>query len=335
MASRLATVFGGSGFIGRHLVQRLAKEGWRVRVAVRDIEAAAFLKPRGDVGQVVPVLADVTNEASIKAAIAGAELVVNLVGALYERGGKRSFQAVHVDGAARIAAAAKTAGVKKLVHVSALGASANSPSAYARSKAAGETAVLAAFPTATILRPSVLFGPEDAFFNKFAEMSTFTPVMPVFVRSLPRVHLSGPSAGLDLFGDGGPKFQPVYVGDVADAIMAAATQNNTAGKVFELGGPHVFSFKQIIELVLSASGRKRRLVPWPLSIAKINAAFLQLLPVPPLTVDQIKLMESDNVVTPGVAGLADLGITPTAAEVIVPTYLSRFINPYVHHSVSA
>jgi len=334
MANRLATVFGGSGFIGRHLVQRLASQGWRVRVAVRDVENASFLKPMGDVGQVVPVYADLAKEDSIAAAVAGAELVVNLVGILYE-GRKRKFQAVHVDGAARIAAAAKAAGVAKLVHVSALGASAGSASAYARSKAAGEEAVRAAFPTATILRPSVVFGPEDEFFNRFAALSTFTPVLPVFVADGFKPKFCGRiPCGIDLFGSGGAKFQPVYVGDVAEAIVVASYRAETAGQTFELGGPRVYTYKQIMELTLAASGRHRLLVPKPMAAARFLAAFLQYLPKPLLTPDQVKLLAVDNVVGAEAQGLGELGIIPTAAEVIVPTYLKRFSNPYIHRTLA-
>ncbi|HVI52751.1 MAG TPA: complex I NDUFA9 subunit family protein [Candidatus Sulfotelmatobacter sp.] len=330
MANRLAVVFGGSGFIGRHLVQRLAAEGWRVRVAVRDPEGAAFLKPLGDVGQVVPVFADVTKDASVTAAVQGAELVVNLVGILYERG-KRSFKAIHEDAAGRIAAAAKAAGAARLIHVSALGADAGSASAYSRTKAAGEAAVLAAFPQATILRPSVVFGPEDDFFNGFVSLSTYSPVLPVFVADGFKPKFCGKiPCGIDLYGSGGTKLQPVYVGDVAKAAMAVLASPETCGKAYALGGPNVYSFKQVLELALKSAGRCRLLAPLPFFVAKIQAAFLQFLPKPLLTPDQVKLLATDNVVPLGVAGLADLGITPTAAEVILPTYLSRFKNPYIH-----
>lgn len=330
MANRLAVVFGGSGFIGRHLVQRLAADGWRVRVPVRDPEGAAFLKPLGDVGQVVPVFADVTKDASVTAAVQSADLVVNLVGILYERG-KRSFKAIHQDAAGRIAAAAAAAGADRLVHVSALGADAASASAYARSKAAGETAVLAAFPGATILRPSVVFGPEDDFFNGFVSLSTYSPLLPVFVADGFKPKFCGKiPCGIDLYGSGGTKFQPVYVGDVAQAVMAAAGSDDARGKTYALGGPAVYSFKQLLELALKSAGRCRLIAPLPFFVAKIVAAFAGFMPKPLLTSDQIKLLGKDNVVPADAAGLADLGITPTAAEVILPTYLSRFINPYVH-----
>ncbi len=322
MASRLATVFGGAGFIGRHVVQRLAAEGWRVRVAGRDPEAAAFLQPRGDVGQVVSVYADIGKEFSVTAAVEGADLVINLVGILYERG-KRTFQAIHVDGAARVAAAAKAAGTGALVHVSALGADPASASAYLRSKAAGETAVRTAFAGAVVLRPSVVFGPDDDFFNRFARMAAWTPAMPVYVTdgfSCPRK--AAAKGVCPLFGSGGTKFQPVYVGDVADAIVAAAAPAQ-AGRTYSLGGPNVYSLKQILEMILSATGRRRLLLPLPLAVAKIQAAFLQYLPKPPLTPDQVRMLATDSVVMPGTPGLAELGIAPTAAELILPTYLAR------------
>ncbi|HIJ63944.1 MAG TPA: complex I NDUFA9 subunit family protein [Rhodospirillaceae bacterium] len=320
MSGRLATVFGGSGFIGRHVVQRLAAQGWRVRVAIRDPEAAHFLQPRGDVGQVLPVFADLAKDFSVQAAVAGADLVINLVGILYERG-KQTFQAVHVDGAARVAAAAKAAGVTSLVHMSAMGADPASASAYSRSKAAGEAAVRAAFAGAVILRPSAVFGPEDDLFNRFAQLATFSPLLPVYV--------SDGFRGKGPFGSGGTKMQLVYVGDVAEAVVRVAAAE-WAGKTFELAGPTVYSLRQIIQMSMTYSGRQRWLVPMPLAWAKVQALFLQLLPKPPLTCDQVLLLAVDNLPTAGTPGLADLGITPTSAEVIVPTYLSRFKNPFAH-----
>jgi NADH dehydrogenase len=319
---RLATVFGGSGFIGRHVVQRLAAAGWRVRVATRDPEGAIYLRPRGDVGQVEPVYADLTKDFSVQAAVERADLVINLVGILYERG-RQSFQAIHVDGAARIAAAAKAAGVKQLVQVSALGADEASESAYARSKAAGEKAVLEAFPGAVIFRPSVVFGPEDDFFNRFATLTGISPVLPVFLND--GFRLKG--FGLDVWGSGGPKFQPVYVGDVAQAIFTVIAGGHE-GKTYELTGPRVYTMKQIMELTLEGSGRKRCLIPLPMLVAKLQAPFLSLLPNPPLTPDQVRLMGRDNVAT-GAAGFNELGIVPQDAEAIVPTYLARFRNPYL------
>ncbi len=322
-AHPLATVFGGAGFIGRHMVQRLAAQGWRVRVATRDPEGAAYLRPRGDVGQVEPVFADLSKEYSIVAAVERADLVINLVGILFERGRQR-FSALHRDGAARVADAARAAGVKQLVHMSALGAEAGSESSYASSKAAGERAVLASFPSAVILRPSVVFGPEDDFFNRFAALSTFAPFLPVFVSD----GFKWRGLSLDLFGSGGTKFQPVFVGDVADAAMAVLAPGHQ-GKVYELTGPKVYSFKQLMELTLSAVGRERPLLPLPMALAKLQAVFLQFLPTPPLTPDQVKLLAHDNVATGTLPGLAELGIDPQAAEVVLPTYLSRYKNPYL------
>ncbi|MCW5698436.1 MAG: complex I NDUFA9 subunit family protein [Rhodospirillales bacterium] len=301
MDRRLVTVFGGSGFIGRHLVQRLAAASWIVRVAVRDTESAQFLKTMGDVGQIVPISVDITDQASVDAAVRDAEAVVNLVGILYERG-QRTFERIHVDGAAIIAEATALAGADRLVHVSAIGANLDSEAAYARTKAAGENAVKAAFPKATILRPSVVFGPEDDFFNRFAAMARISPILPVFKTS----------------------FQPVYVGDVAEAIMKVLADGETAGKTYELGGPRVISFREVMELVMKETGRCRALVPMPLALASFEAMFLEWLPVPPLTRDQVKLLANKNVVAADALGLQDLGISPTAVEVILPMYLARY-----------
>lgn len=305
MDRRIATVFGASGFLGRHLVQRLAAAGYVVRAAERDTDKALFLKPMGDVGQVVPWPADITRPDTVAAAVKGADVVVNLVGILYESG-RATFKTVHEEGAATVAKAAAEAGVSSLIHVSALGASADSPAKYARSKAAGEAAVKAAFKKATILRPSVVFGPEDDFFNRFATLAGLSPVLPVI-------------------GSGdGPKFQPVYVGDVANAVMASIDNSKAEGQVFELGGPSVYSFREIMKLVLAQTGRKRCLVRLPFWMAEMQGAILGLLPVPPLTTDQVQLLKSDNVVGEKAKGFKQLGITPTAAENILPTYLMRF-----------
>lgn len=313
MAHRLVCVFGGSGFIGRHLVRRLAASGDRVRVAVRDPEGAHFLKPMGNVGQIHAVPADLRHEGSIKAAVAGADAVVNLVGILAPRG-RASFAAIHTEGARRVAAAAQSAGAKSLVHLSALGADAASRSSYARSKAAGEAAVREAFPGAVILRPSLVFGPEDQFFNRFAAMTGMSPFLPVI---------------------GSAKFQPAYVGDVADAIMKGLSDPALAGKTFELGGPRVYTMRDIMQMVLKYTDRRRPLVRMPLWLATIQAGFLEIpskilpfLPSPPLTRDQVRLLAIDNVVAAGQPGFAELGIAPIAAEAIVPTYLARFRNPF-------
>lgn len=323
------TVFGGSGFLGRHLVQRLAAAGAAVRVAVRDVERANFLKVLGDTGQVVPWPADISEPAQVAKALDGAGEAVNLVGILYESG-RRTFERIHGEGAATVARAAKAAGVGSLVQVSAIGADAGSQSAYARTKAAGEAAVKAAFPDAVILRPSVVFGPEDNFFNMFAGLARLSPVLPVFgCPTVPKVKLF-PEGGLievDLYGSGGTRFQPVYVGDVAEAIVKALAEPKCRGKTYELGGPVIYSFKELMDLLLSEIGRKRFLLPLPFAVATVEAFFLERLPKPLLTRDQVTLLKRDNVVAPGALGFKDLGIAPKAAEAILPTYLHRFRPP--------
>ena len=301
MERRVVTVFGGSGFIGRHLVRRLAADGCIVRVLVRNPERAAFLKMYGEPGQIVPMYGDVADAASVAGAATESFAVINLVGILYEKG-RRTFQRIHVEGAANVAKASADAGVDRLVHMSAIGADPASPAEYGRTKAAGERAVRAAFPRATIIRPSVVFGPEDDFFNRFASLARFSPALPVFKT----------------------RFQPVYVGDVADAFMAVLADPETAGKVYELGGPRVIGFRELMQIMLREIGRKRALVPLPLSIAQLEAVFLEMLPVPPLTRDQVKLLGRDNIVDPGALSFKDLGIQPTGVEAVLPTYLSRF-----------
>ncbi|MEQ8229217.1 MAG: complex I NDUFA9 subunit family protein [Rhodospirillales bacterium] len=311
MDRRIATVFGASGFLGRHLVQRLAAAGYIIRAAGRDTESALFLKPMGDVGQVVPWPADITRPDTVAAAVKDADVVVNLVGILYERG-RATFDKIHVEGAANVAQAAAKAGAGHLIHMSALGADAESPAKYARTKAAGEEAVKATFKKATILRPSVVFGPEDDFFNRFAGIAKISPVLPVI--------------GAASSKEGGPKFQPVFVGDVADAVMAAIDMPKAQGQTFELGGPVVYSFRDIMKLVTAQTGRKRCLVPLPYWAAEMQACILGLLPTPPLTTDQVQLLKSDNVVGEKSKGFKQLGLTPVAAEAILPTYLMRFRN---------
>ncbi|MGE5476513.1 MAG: complex I NDUFA9 subunit family protein [Bacteroidales bacterium] len=320
---RVVTVFGGSGFIGRQVVKRLAAQGWIVRAAVRDPVDAGFLKPMGDPGQVNPVAANVADPASVRAAIAGSDAVINLVGILFEKG-KASFDAIHHRGAANVAQAARDGGVSKFVHMSALGADKNSPSAYARTKALGEEAVLAALPAAIIIRPSVVFGPDDDFFNRFARLARVSPVLPVFTGDGFKAIHTEHGYGVDWFGSGGPTFQPVYVGDVADAIVTALSDPKAAGKVYELGGPRRYTLKEVLELILRTTGQKALLAPLPFWVAKLQATFLQLLPKPPLTPDQVKLLRVDNVVRGGKPGLAELGIAPVAAEAVVPTYLHRY-----------
>lgn len=322
MARQVVTVFGASGFIGRHVVQRLAAAGHIVRAAVRDPEAALYLKTQGEVGQVVPTYANVADAASVAAAVQGASAVVNLVGILYESGAA-TFDAIHVSGAANVAKAAREAGAKALVHMSALGADGASESAYARTKAEGETAVRTAFPDAVIVRPSVVFGPEDNFFNLFAGLSRFTPVMPVMGAAPKLVSCCG-VPWLDMLGDGGPKFQPVYVGDVADAIVKGLTDHTARGQTYELGGPTVYSFQDLMTLIQTVTGRKRLLAPVPFVAAEALGLMLQWLPKPLLTRDQVLLMQAGDNVLAGESGLAQLGIDATPAETVLPRYLNRF-----------
>jgi uncharacterized protein YbjT (DUF2867 family) len=300
---RVATVFGGSGFIGRYVVKRLAHQGYIVRVPSRYPEGALFLKPMGAVGQVVPLYASVTNEATVQRAVEGAEIVVNLVGALTESR-KASFQAVHTEGAERIARLSAAAGVQRLIQISAIGADPASPSQYGSTKGKAEQAVLAAFPGAVILRPSLVFGMEDKFFNRFAEIARIAPFMPVIA--------------------GATKMQPVFVSDVADAVMAALASPATQGKIFEIGGPRVWTFREILAFILKTTHRDKKLINIPMGIARLQASILQHVPGKPLTPDQLLMLSRDNVVAPGALGLADLGITPTPVELVVPAYLSRY-----------
>jgi NADH dehydrogenase len=303
----LITVFGGSGFLGRHLVRALCKRHYRIRVAVRRPDLAGHLQPLGRVGQIHAVQANLRHPRSVEAAVRDADIVINLVGILFERGRQR-FDTVQTFGAEQVALAAAAHGVR-MIHTSAIGADENSPSLYARAKALGEKAVLAATPGATVFRPSIMFGPEDDFFNRFGSLARFLPALP-------------------LVGGGETRFQPVFVGDVAEAIARAADGNAKGGTIYELGGPEVKTFKELMEYVLATIERKRLLLPLPFPLAKMQAQFLQYLPKPPLTPDQVELLKRDNVVSEAAIRegrtLEGLGITPTAMEVIVPAYLWRF-----------
>ncbi len=304
MATRsVATVFGGSGFLGRYVVKRLAEAGHVVRVAVRDTDGAGFLKPMGAVGQIVPLYAPLTSRSDIARAVEGAERVVNLVGILAERR-PGDFRRVQAEGAGHVAAAAAQAGVARLVQVSAIGADPASPSQYASSKGQGEQAVLAAFPRATILRPSIVFGPEDQFFNRFAGMARLLPFLPVIA--------------------GQTRFQPVYVGDVADAVMAAFARAEAQGRVYELGGPEVFTFAALMAWIVAQVRRRRPLVALPMWLARLQASVLERLPGKLLTRDQLLLLSRDNVAGGTLPGFAELGLTPAAIELVVPQYLQRF-----------
>lgn len=313
MISRLVTVFGASGFLGRYVVSRLADADLRVRAATRHPNAALFLKPMGKVGQIQTVYANVADEKSVAAAVSGADAVINLVGILYQGWGAQKFRRIHDEGAANVARAANKAGAKTMIHVSAIGADAKSPSRYARTKAAGEQAVKRAFKGAAIVRPSIVFGAEDNFFNMFARMAML------------------PLAPLPLVG-AKTKFQPVFVEDVAKAIAGLVQDPKQGkGKTFELGGPSVYTFRELMEYMLEVTGRDKMLLPIPFPLASVmgavSAAVFRLLPFPPpLTLDQVRLLKRDNVVEKkkGVKTFKNLGITPTPLEVVVPAYLAPY-----------
>ncbi|HEX3954103.1 MAG TPA: complex I NDUFA9 subunit family protein [Stellaceae bacterium] len=304
MNQHRVAILGGAGFIGRYAVKRLAERGNVLTVGGRNAAAAKYLKLKGDVGQVGLVNVSINDDRMLSAFVAGNHAVVNAVGILHESR-KQRFDAIHHVAPARLARLAREAGVERFIHISAIGADSRSSSAYARSKAAGEEAVRDAFPTATILRPSIVFGPEDAFFNRFAAMAMIAPALP-------------------LIGGGETRFQPVYVGDVADAVVRCIDDPATAGRTYELGGPRPYSFRALMELLLGEIQRKRLLIDVPFGLATFKARFLSLLPDPPLTPDQVELLKRDNVVSSGALGLAELGITPTAVEAVLPTYLDRF-----------
>jgi NADH dehydrogenase len=306
----LVTVFGGSGFIGTQVTRALARQGYRVRVAVRRPASAYKLPLMGDVGQIEVVQANLRNPDSIARALQGAEACVNLVGVLYESGRQR-FQSVHAKGAEEIAAACAKLGVQRMVHVSALGADAEARSKYARSKAEGEAGVRRHMPKAVILRPSVVFGPEDDLFNRFAGLASLLPVMP-------------------LPGGGGTRFQPVFVGDLAAAAANALREPSAAGKTFEIGGPQVYTYRQLVEMTLAEIQKRRPLLPlpWPLAglVGAIGDLQAKLLPIPPvLTSDQVLMLQKDNTPAAGAPGLKALGVTaPLPVEGIIPTYLYRY-----------
>jgi uncharacterized protein YbjT (DUF2867 family) len=315
--NRLVTVFGGSGFVGRHVVRALVKRGWRVRVAVRRPDLAGHLQPLGVVGQIHAIQANLRYPDSVVRAVQGADAVVNLVGILTE-GGRQNFAAVQAQGARHVAQACAAAGITNVVQMSAIGADADSASDYARTKAQGEQAVLALIPRAIIMRASIVFGPEDGFFNRFAALARMMPILP-------------------LVGGGETRFQPVFVGDVAEAVALALDGAAEAGAVYELGGPQVKTFRDLLDYVCEVTGRKRLMVPLPFPVARVQAAVLEvadklmlgLLPdAIKLTRDQVKLLESDNVVSAQAVAakrtLAGLGISPTSVEAVVPGYLWRF-----------
>jgi uncharacterized protein YbjT (DUF2867 family) len=297
---KLVTVFGGSGFLGRHIVRALVQDGWRVRAAVRHPNTAHFLRPMGRVGQIQIVKADILKDDDVAAAVEGADAVINLVGSF------KNMRGLHVGGARRVAEASARAGVEHLVQTSVVGASADAPATYFQTKAEGEEKVREAFAGATIIRPSLVFGPEDDFFNRFAALIRLVPVV------------------FPLFANGVTRFQPVFVGDIARAVAAIVQAPATAGKTFELAGPEIMTFREVIEYVLLQTRRSRLLINVPLWLAKIKGAFLQILPNAPLTLDQARMLQTDTVASGELPGLRELGITPTGAEAIVPSYLWRF-----------
>lgn len=309
MSIEQITVFGGSGFVGRAIVQALAREGYRVRVAARRPGLANPVKTFGDVGQVMLMQANLRMPRTVTAAVEGSQAVVNAAGISVQRG-KQSYQAVHADGARNIAQAARAAGVQRLVHISGIGAdNRSSTNSYLKSKVAAEDAIVTGFDSATILRPSVVFGPYDAMFTRMADIASRAPFVPVV-------------------GDGAARVQPVFAGDVGRAVVAALKQADTARSVFELGGPRVYTYREIAALVLHEIDRKKPIVGVPAPLLKFCGFVAQQIArvglVPPITADQVELMRHDNIVRPGANTLASLGIEPTAAEAILPTYLDRF-----------
>lgn len=307
--SKLVTIFGGSGFVGRYIARRMAQEGWRVRVACRRPNEAIFVKPYGAVGQVEPVLCNIRDDASVRGAVRGADAVVNCVGT-FDASGANNFEAIHVEGAGRIARIAANDGVQYLVHISAIGAGTDSTSDYARTNAEGEAAVLQHMPKAVVLRPAVVFGPEDDFFNRFAAMTRYGPLLPV--------------VGAET------RFQPVYVDDLAQAAVLGATGRAEPG-VCEVGGPEIRTFRELIELMLKDIQRRRLIVNIPFWVARIMARLFAVggflsagLMKPPVTPDQVRSLRTDNVVGDGARTLADLGIEPVSVETILPEYLWRF-----------
>lgn len=304
MRNKVVTIFGGSGFIGRYVVQQLAEQRAVIRVPTRRVDQAVALKPLGAVGQIVTQPWNPRAEGEVERLLVGSHMAVNLIGILHEqRAG--DFDRVHGELPGKIGAAAAKLGLSRVVHISAIGADPNSRSAYARSKAAGEANLRTHYPRATILRPSIVVGPEDGFFNRFARMAQISPVLP-------------------LIGGGQTRFQPVYVCDVASAIVAALTRDEAVGKTYELGGPTVYTFKDLLAFMLKVTGRRRLLANLPFGLAQLQGRILERLPAPLLTADQVELLRRDNVVTPGAPGLADLGVRPEPIEVVVPRYLRAY-----------
>ena len=316
MTQQIVTVFGGSGFLGRYVVRALAATGASIRVACRRQHDAMFCKSMGDVGQIVTVQCDVRDKKSVVAAARGADCVINLTGILFERG-TQTFDSVHGKGAFCIAKAARDNGAHRLIHVSAIGADEKSESVYAKSKGTGEILVKEAFPDVVILRPSLVFGPEDDFFNRFSMYARLLPFLP-------------------LIGGGNTKFQPVYVCDIAEAIVRSLKDKSSTGKTFELGGTQIVTFKELMQLILKTVERRKILMPIPFWLAGLMAIFVEaglavpskimagLTPPPPITPDQVRLLQYDNIVNNDSYSFADLGVSPVSMEAILPTYLSRY-----------
>jgi NADH dehydrogenase len=307
LEGKTITVFGGTGFLGRHIIWALAKTGATIRVATRSPCHAYFLRPAGDVAQVVPVFCDIRNDDSVASVLKGANYAINLVGILAESG-RNTFYRLHVEAAERVAKACRANNLDLLVHVSTLGASNDAPSKYAKSKAQGESKVIHAFSRSVILRPSVVFGPEDNFFNMFAAMARISPFLP-------------------LIGGGHTKFQPVYVGDIAEAvhnILIDPTPEKYDGQIFELGGPKTYTFRELLEVMKDCTQQNVCLAPLPIPLAKLMGFFASILPGKPLTVDKVRTLQKDSVIDPGTPGLAKLGVEPTGLDAILPTYLAQY-----------
>ena len=338
MRGRLVSVIGGAGFLGRYVVQDLVRSGARVRVGVRDVESARFLKTLGDVGQVNCVYTNVCDLDSVRNVIDGADSVINLAG-IITKSRKNTFQNVHVEGAKNIAAAAKAEGAKNLVHVSSISASPQSKSEYARTKFAGEQAVLEAFPDAVILRPGLLIGPEDQFMNTFAKMARISPVLPVVgCPVIPKIKMVAGAASqwripvLEFCSMGGANFQPIYVGDVAQAIIKSLDNKNAKGKIFELTGPVTYNFKRLLQLMLEQTGQNCMIVPAPIPLALTQAFFMEFIPGSIVSRDQVWLMVEGNVKSGEHPTIEDLGITPKGIESVLPTYL-RCYRPTKHQRI--
>ena len=304
LSGTTVSLIGGTGFVGRALAEKLLNAGARVIILARNAERAKRLKTGGAIGQLTAIAGNAQLDADLLSVMSPADIVINLVGVL-AASGQQTFHSLQAELPMRIGRMAKEAGSQQIVHVSALGAKLKSKSIYARTKAEGERGLLRQFPNAVIMRPSIIFGPGDSFFNRFGQMAMFSPALP-------------------LIGGGTGLMQPVYVNDVADAILAALTMEEAKGKIYELGGPQIYSFADLMRFTLTCVGRRRLLVPVPFSIASLPAALFSLLPNPPLTLDQLKLLKVDNVCRKSAPGLTELGITPTAIEGVVPDYLMQF-----------